>query len=101
MGGAAAWIGWGIPAALCFTLLLVNALRGPTCVSDIHTAVQSRRLYSVNRLRRATRLLDLLRPLLLAAQGQVTSDELRQRIDAARQSAFSNAAPPVIGQPYR
>ena len=100
-GGAAGWIGWGISAALCVTLLLINVLRGPTCVCDIHTAVQSRRLYSVNRLRRAARLLAVLRPLLLAAQGQIDPDELQQRIDAARQSAFANAAPPVIGQTFR
>jgi hypothetical protein len=93
---AAGWIGWGIPAALCITLLLINIFRGPTCICDIHTAVQSRRLYSVNRLRRAARFLAMLRPLLLAAQGEVTLDELRLRIDAARQSAFANAAPPVI-----
>ena len=67
-------------------------------VCEIHTAVQSRRLYSVNRLRRAERFLAVLRPLLFAAQGQVAPDELRQRIDAARQTAFANAAPPVIGQ---
>ena len=100
-GGAVDWIGWGIPASLCATVLLINVLRGPTCVCDIHTAVQSRRLYSVNRLRRAARFLGVLRPLLLAAQGQVAPDELRQRIDDARQSAFANAAPPVIGQTPR
>ncbi|HEU0009267.1 MAG TPA: hypothetical protein VFT34_05555 [Verrucomicrobiae bacterium] len=100
-GGAAGWIGWGIPAALCVALLLINILRGPTCVCDIHTAVQSRRLYSVNRLPRAARILAVLRPLLLAAQGQIDPDEFRQRIDAARQSAFANAAPPVIGHSFR
>jgi len=98
-GGAVGWIGWGIPATLCVTLLLINVLRGPTCVCDIHTAVQSRRLYSVNRLRRAGRFLAVLRPLLFAAQGEIALDELRQRIDAERQSAFANAAPPVIGHP--
>jgi hypothetical protein len=100
-GGAMGWIGWGIPAALCVTLLLINVLRGPTCVCDIHTAVQSRQLYSVNRLRRAARFLAVLRPLLLAAQGELTLDELRIRVDTARQSAFANAAPPVIGQTFR
>jgi len=100
-GGAAGWLGWGIPGAIFLALLLINLFRGPTCACEIHTAVQSRRLYSVNRLRRAERFLGILRPLLLAAQGQIAPDELRQRIDAARQSAFANAAPPVIGQPPR
>jgi hypothetical protein len=95
---AEGWVGWGIPGALFVVLLLINVLRGPTCVCEIHTAVQTRRLYSVNRLRRAERFLGLLRPLLLVAQGQIAPDELRQRIDAARQNAFANAAPPVIGQ---
>jgi len=97
-GSAVGWLWWGIPGTLFFALLLGNVLRGPTCVCEIHTAVQSRRLYSVNRLRRAERFLAVLRPLLFAAQGQVAPDELRQRIDAARQTAFANAAPPVIGQ---
>jgi len=98
-GSAEGWVGWGIPATLFICLLLVNVLRGPTCVSEIHTAVQTRRLYSVNRLRRAERFLALLRPLLLDAQSPIPPEELRQRIDAARQTAFTTtAAPPVIGQ---
>ena len=95
---AEGWVGLGIPAGFFFVLLLINVFRGPTCVCEIHTAVQTRRLYSVNRLRRAERFLALLRPLVLAAQGQIAPDELRQRIDAARQNAFASAAPPVIGQ---
>ena len=97
-GGAWGWIGWGTASGIFLALLLLNIFRGPTCDCEIHTAVQSRRLYSVNRLRRAARFLTVLRPLLLAAQGQLTPDELRQRIDAARQSAYASAAPPIIGQ---
>ena len=100
-GGVGGWIGWGTATGIFLAILLGNIFRGPTCECTIHTAVQSRRLYSINRLRRAERFLSILRPLLLAAQGQVAQEELRQRIDAARQSAFTSAAPPVIGQSPR
>ncbi len=64
------WEAWLVPAA-CFAILLIsNALKGPTCVTRIHTAAQTAELYSLNRLRRAHRVIDRLRPLIERAQGQ-------------------------------
>jgi len=87
---------WSAVVGFFFVLLLVNILLGPTCLCEIHTAVQSRRLGSVNRLRTARKLLARLRPVLEAAQGAVPVEELRQRVDQARQQGFVTDAPPVI-----
>lgn len=63
------WAVWLVPA-VCFGILLIsNALRGPTCVTRIHTAAQTAELYSLNRLRRARRVIDRIRPIIEQAQG--------------------------------
>ena len=87
--------GWGIATGFLLALLLFNIFRGPTCVCEIHTAVQSRRLGSVNRMRAARKLLARLRPKIEAAQGPLDIEELRLRIDQARQQPALEA-PPVI-----
>ena len=89
-------LGWGMATGFFFALLLFNVLRGPTCVCEIHTAVQSRRLGSVNRMRAARKLLARLRPHIEAAQGPLAVEELRLRIDPAHQPS-APAATPVIG----
>jgi hypothetical protein len=63
----------GMSLALAVTLLvaallLFNNLLGPTCVSELRTAVQTEDLASVRRLRWARKLLERLRPLIAAAQ---------------------------------
>lgn len=88
---------WSIPAGIFLGFLLFNVLRGPTCACEIHTAVQTRRLGPMGRLRSAGKTLARLRPLIEAAQGPVPADELRARLDAARQQTYTGAAPPVIG----
>ena len=45
-----------------------NLLQGPTCACFIQTAVQQQRLYSLNRIRRAQRLIEQLKPILLTLQ---------------------------------
>lgn len=49
--------------------LLINNLLGPTCTCHIRTAVQTEELCPLNRLGRVRRVLDRVRPLILAAQG--------------------------------
>jgi hypothetical protein len=90
-------LGWSIAAGFFLALLLFNLFRGATCVCEIHTAVQSRRLSSVNRLRAARKLLARLRPVIEAAQGPLPIDELRRLIDQSRPQTFpAEAAAPVI-----
>jgi len=87
---------WSIAVGFVLALLVANILRGATCVCEIHTAVQSRRLTSVNRLRTVRKLLQRLRPLIEAAQGSMSVEDVRQRVDAARQQPSAPDAPPVI-----
>jgi hypothetical protein len=56
--------------------VLINTALGPTCVCRLHTAVQVEHLPSLGRLRTARRTLAILRPLIEAAQGRLTPEDL-------------------------
>ena len=56
-------------AALLLVIALIVGLRGPTCRCLVRTAVQTEKLPSLNRLRRAEKILAELAPLIAAAQG--------------------------------
>ena len=72
-----AWLG-SKEGRVLFTLLaginiffiVVNALWGPTCACHVQTAVQTERLPSLNRLRTALKVINILRPLIEHAQGE-------------------------------
>ena len=83
--------------------LLINNLLGPSCACQLRTAVQTEDLPSLNRFRRARRVLDRLRPLIAAAQGQLAPEEIPARMQelASQQSAGyvaddPNAPPRII-----
>ena len=63
--------------------LLINNILGPTCAFYIRTAVQTEHVPSLNRIRRTRKVLDHIRPLIVAAQGQLTPEELSTRIHEA------------------
>jgi hypothetical protein len=65
-----------IVAGFWSLLLLINTLRGPTCQTHIRTAVQLEQLPSLSRLPVARRVLRLVQPLIVEAQGAATSEEL-------------------------
>ena len=56
--------------------LLINNLLGPTCTCRLRTAVQIEEVPSLNRLRRARKVLGRIRPLIAAAQGGEMAPEL-------------------------
>ena len=58
----------GSCAALLLVFALIVGLRGPTCRCLVRTAVQTEKLPSLNRLRRAEKILAELAPLIAAAQ---------------------------------
>jgi hypothetical protein len=60
--------------------LLVNNILGPACTFYLRTAVQTEELPSLSRVRRANRKLDRIRPLIAAAQGQLTPEEISMRL---------------------
>jgi len=66
---------------LCIVIpVIVNVFRGPSCRTMLKTAVQTEEIPSLNRIRRARRIMDRIRPLITAAQGNLTSDEVAMRL---------------------
>jgi hypothetical protein len=81
-------------------LLLLNTLFGPTCSCQLRTAVQVADLPSLDRLRRAHKVLNRLRPQIAAAQGQLAPEEIPARMREliapaadAQKSPAASAAP--------
>ncbi|HUA39339.1 MAG TPA: hypothetical protein VMA35_13185 [Candidatus Sulfopaludibacter sp.] len=66
--------------ALFVLLLLVNLFKGRACKCFLRTAVQIEELPSLNRLRRARKTLARLRPLVVAAQGELAPEEISSRM---------------------
>lgn len=69
----------GLAAAFCAVYFLVNVALGKTCVCRLYTAVQTEELKSLGRIRSARRFLDIVTPLIEAAQGPVTEEMLQGR----------------------
>jgi len=60
--------------------LVVNILRGPTCICHIITAVQEEQLPSLNRLRVARKVIGTLRPAIEKVQGKLGPEEVKEKI---------------------
>ena len=101
-------------AAVFGLILLANLIAGPTSKCQLRTAVQTEELYSLTRLSNARKALDRLRPLITAAQGTLTPEEMMTRMNEpdfggntlasdqgqlSRQFAATVFPPPPI--PYR
>ena len=80
--------------------LLLNNLFGPTCACEIRTAVQTENLPSLCRVRKTQKVLNRIRPLIIAAQGQLTGEEvslrMRESVASPAASAPEGDIPPVI-----
>jgi len=83
-------------AGLFGLILLANALAGATCKCWIRTAVQLDDLPSLSRLPRTRKVLERIRPLIVAAQGQLAPNEVPARMQEwiATQAATPAAASP-------
>jgi hypothetical protein len=81
-------------------LLLSNFISGPTCQCSIRTAVQVEELPSLCRLRRVRKVLERLRPLIAAAQGQLAPEEVSARMQEKIAAAHTGvgAAPAATPQ---
>jgi hypothetical protein len=80
--------------------LLANNVLGPSCAVYLQTAVQIEELPSLSRMRRARKVLDRIRPLIVAAQGQLTPEEVSIRIRGMIQPQEGTAeASPAPGSP--
>jgi hypothetical protein len=83
--------------ALFFGLLaFANSLVGATCRCSIRTAVQTEELPSLTRLKRARKVFNRLRPLVAAAQGTLTSEEIPARMQQWLTLGIAN--PPSAGE---
>ncbi|MCH8204176.1 MAG: hypothetical protein IID09_03385 [Candidatus Hydrogenedentes bacterium] len=69
-------VGSAVLAALCAVLLVANLALGKTCVCRLYTAVQTEHLRALGRMRPARRFLEIVTPLIEAAQGEVSAEML-------------------------
>jgi hypothetical protein len=72
--------GFGIP-------LLFNNLSGRTCTCQLRTAVQIENLPSLCRVRQTRKVLEKIRPLIAAAQGEISPAEISARMRETMQPA--------------
>jgi hypothetical protein len=79
-------------------VFLINNLLGPSCICHLRTAVQTEELPSLNRLRRARKLLNRIRPFITAAQGALSPEEIPARMRAAVLSPAADRpdTPPIL-----
>jgi hypothetical protein len=80
-------------AGLSLLALLVNVLYGPTCACHLRTAVQTVLLPSLNRLRYVRKVLPLLQPFIMQAQGELAPHALAAGLATAITRAESQTAP--------
>ncbi len=95
MNGPALFVWWGV-TGIFLLLLAINVTRGPTCVCQVRTAVQTRPLPSLNRVRHAVKVIAQLKPSIEAVQGILPPDEVARRIDEARRDPASAVTTPGI-----
>jgi hypothetical protein len=76
--------------------LLINNILGPSCTCHLRTAVQMEELPSLNRLRGARKVLNRIRPFMVAAQGELSPGEIPARLRAAIGSPDSATMAPGI-----
>jgi len=102
MSGPVAAIAWGTVAGLFGLILLANVARGPTAVCHLRTAVQTEELPSLNRVRRARKVIGRIGPLITAAQEPIATEELRTRAAAMFPSGATgmpNVSPMIVPEP--
>jgi len=74
--------------------MFLNLLFGPTTVCHLQTAVQIEHLPSIRRLRKARKVLNLIRPMITSAQGELAPEEIARRF-----SGMPGMPAQVAGQP--
>ena len=86
------WAGgfWAVMAGISLAPLLTNLILGPTCKCHLHTAVQVEDLAGLRRLRTAHKTVGILKPLIEAAQGRLTPEELE--VDSAERTEVKASA---------
>jgi len=75
--------------------LLINNILGPACDVYFRTAVQEVRVPALGRLRRARKVLERIRPLIVSAQEVMTPLEMMGRLNALQSGTTANVQSPV------
>jgi hypothetical protein len=87
---------WFSFAGLFWLIMSLNLALGPTTACYLQTAVQNEQLPSVVRLRKARKVLNILRPLIASAQGELAPEEIAERLSGMPQQSAFSGVPPVI-----
>jgi hypothetical protein len=92
---------WGILSCVFLLPFAVNNLRGTACTCQLRTAVQTEELASLSRVRQTRKVLAKIRPLIVAAQGQLTPEEVSARMQAAAvgERIVPDPEPPAASAP--
>ncbi len=67
---------WVVFTGVLLMLLLLNLYRGPTCETQLLTAVQTEKLPSLHRLKNTFRVMDRLQLHIQSAQGTLSQEDL-------------------------
>jgi len=96
-------IALGFLAAIFAVSCLLSFLAGPTCKTYLRTAVQTEELPSLSRVRQTGNVIRKIRPLIVAAQGELSGEEvvarLQETIRAPAPAATSRPNPPDEAPP--
>jgi len=90
--------GWRIFVGCCALFFAVKAVihlaRGPMCMTQIRTRIGAEPLPSLKRWKKASQVLELLRPRIQAAQGALNPADVPQRLaDAGSRAVFRQSVP--------
>lgn len=96
-------LGVNIGTLVVLVLIAANTLRGPTCTTEVHTAVQRSVLKTPDRVRQARRLFATLIPIIEEAQGRVSREEIIAQAEAAsvQPEPSTEAVPATPVRPLR
>lgn len=65
-------------SAIPLAVLILNIIRGKSCITHLHTAVGSEELPSLGRVSHAKKVITLLQPFIDQAQGKLSLEEIRE-----------------------
>jgi hypothetical protein len=93
-------IALGIFTAFSVALLVMNLLKGPSCVTHIRTAVQLEELASLKRLRKVRKTLGILLPKIAERQGAFDAALIASATADHRPRQIASSAP-LLSSPTR
>ena len=93
------WGGYGILTAVFVPFFLWNYLLGAGCRVVVITAVQPERVPSLSRLPKTRRIIAELKPLIEAAQAELTVPPVEEPVGETRAAAAPAEIPPLLPPP--